>query len=230
MRILFRWQKLSLFSFFSAIVMFIGVSISFASENNYENNVFENNMDSWLIGTWTVLQVQIEQGGQIIVFPNHGATLSILDSGSFKYDYTSESNGERVTDIDVGDQISPTRTSPVATCKMVETGESIGHIFAYKDSTVYGMQDRQMLVNFFPTHSTKPEVRCAGSDKIISNAVTPSLGMAKPSGSNEGGPYVAYYYNVDMTNEATRDLEIWTIGDDPVRIRYYLRKSDGLVN
>ena len=191
----------------------------------------ENQMDPALVGTWTVLQVQIEQGGQTIVFPNSGATLSILNSGSFREDYSTESNGPRATDIAVGDLVSPTILSPAATCKMVTTGEAIGVLAAYWEEASGTMEAPEIRVSISPAASTRPEVRCAGSSEIIGNMVTPALGMGRPSGNGNAGPYVAYAYMLDRDNftdapNAFTDLEIWSVSTDPVRTRYYLRKVE----
>ena len=191
----------------------------------------ENQMDPALEGTWSILQVQIEQGGQTIVFPNSGATLSILDSGSFREDYSTESNGPRATDIVVGDLVSPTRLSPVSTCKMVTTGEAIGVLSAYWEEATGTMDAPEIRVSISPAASTRPTVRCAGSSEILGNMVTPALGMGRPSGNGDAGPYVAYSYMLDRDNftdspNAFTDLEIWSVSDNPVRTRYYLRKVE----
>ncbi len=225
MRIFYYLNVKHIISFLGVIVLFLSPNIVMASGSSGGVNEFENDMDPLLIGTWNILQVQIEQNGQVRIFPIHGATLSFLDSGSFKYDYTSESNGPRATDIAIGDQISPTVTSPVATCKMVATGEAVGHITAYKDATS-DSGERHMFAYISLGETTRPEVRCQGSADIITNATTPPIGAGRPSGVNINGTFIAYQYKIDVNNSAITDMEIWSVFDSPVRTRYYLRKID----
>ncbi len=215
----------NIISFLGLTMLFLVPNIALASENAGNNNQFENDMDPQLIGTGNILQVQIEQNGKVKIFPVHGATLSFLDNGSFKYDYTSESNEERASDIAIGDQISPTVTSPVATCKMVATGEAVGQITAYKDATS-DSDERHMFAYISLGETIRPEVRCEGSADIITNATTPPIGAGRPSGVNINGTFIAYRYEIDMNNSAITDMEIWSISDNPVRVRYYLRKFD----
>ncbi len=193
--------------------------------------MLENDMDPILIGTWTILQVQIEQSGQAIVFPSSGATLTILDSGSFKQDYSSESNGPRPIDIAAGDFVTTVTRSPVSTCKIEASGEIIGHLGAYWEGFGGTLDTPQLRVSIFPDASTRPQVRCAGSSEVLGNMVTPAIGMAPPSGTGEAGPFVAYSYIIDRddftdTPNAFMDLEIWTVSTSPVRTRYFLRKVD----
>lgn len=180
-----------------------------------------NQMDPALIGNWKILQVQIENpAGQVLVFPLFGSILSFLDSGSFKLDYSSESNGERPTDIVAGQFISPTTQSPISTCKIEASGEVIGVIRVGLEES--NNQNIEMKVTLDPSASTKPEIRCAGSAEIRGNMVTPPIGAGRTVGIGSDMPYVPYYYTIDQNSLS--DLEIWSTSNNPVRVRYYLRK------
>ncbi len=182
-----------------------------------------NQMDPALIGDWRILQVQIENpAGQVMVFPLFGSILSFLDSGSFKLDYSTENNGERPTDIVAGQFISPTVQSPISTCKIEATGEAIGVIRVGIDAS--NNQNIEMKVTLDPDASSKPEVRCAGSAEIRGNMVTPPLGAGRTVGIGGDMPYVPYYYSIDLNSLS--DLEIWSTSNNPVRVRYYLRKVE----
>lgn len=191
-----------------------------------------NNMDPALIGTWNVLQVQLEgSAGQVMVFPTHGAQVTWLDSGSFKVDYTLETNGPRATDIVAGEMVSPTTATPVSTCKMQITGEAIGVVQVYwKENS--GQEAPEMRARLDMSASTRPEVKCEGFSEVIGNMVTPPVGAGRAMGIGTGDPYVPYYYAIDLDNYSSTgpneftDLEIWSVSDNPTRVRYYMRKID----
>ena len=180
-----------------------------------------NQMDPALVGDWKILQVQIENpAGQVMVFPLFGSVLSFLDSGSFKLDYSTESNGERPTDIVAGQYVSPNTQSPISTCKIEATGEAIGVIRVSIDTN--NNQNLGMKVTLDPSASSKPEVRCAGSTEIRGNMVTPPLGVGRTEGIGGDMPFVPYNYTIDANSLS--DLEIWSTSNNPVRVRYFLRK------
>ncbi len=225
--------------FFSIFSVFLIISFSTFPSMGQDVNLdgstphssfIENGVDPTLIGNWEVLQTQIEKDGNVIIFPFHGSTLSILNSGSFKFDYSNETNSARATDIVVGQQISPNRQSPVATCNVKASGDIIGDITAvWQDNSSMNYPELHVIVN--KAASTKPEVRCADSMDIVrGNMVTPSLGMGKPINLGSANPYISYQYMIDRdiyeaeTPNDFKDLEIWSTLDSPVRIRYFLRK------
>jgi len=221
--------------FSSSLVLSFSAVSSVAQEINLDGSTphssfIENGVDPTLVGTWEILQTQIEQGGNAIIFPLHGSILSILNSGSFKFDYTNETNSARTTDIVVGQQISPSMQSPVATCKIKASGDVIGDITAvWQDNSSMEYPELHVIVN--KAASTKPEARCEDSMNIVrGNMVTPSIGMGKPINLGSTNPYVSYQYMIDRdiyeaeTPNNFTDLEIWTTLDSPVRIRYFLRK------
>ncbi len=190
-----------------------------------------NQMDPALIGTWEILQVQIEVNGQGMAFPLQGARISWLDSGSFKEDYSGESNGPRATDIIAGQYIAPSTPSPISTCKIEASGEIIGVVTVnWRDDGT--MNTPEMRVTIDRSASTRPEVKCQGSSEVVGNMVSPPLGAGRTVGIGSDLPYVPYYYAIDLDNftpagpNGFTDLEIWSVSSNPTRTRYFLRKVE----
>jgi hypothetical protein len=210
------------------VVLFVAaalnVNLALASSGTTPHgSEISNQMDPALIGTWDVLQVQIEgAGGLVMVLPTHGAQVTWLDSGSYKVDYQFESNGPRATDISAGEMISPSTASPVSTCKMRINGYAIGaSVVSLAGGTAAGNVELRAKIDL--SASERPEVKCEGSNAVIGNMTTPPIGAGKPTLDADGQPFVSYYYTMDS---ALTNMEIWSVLDNLTRTRYFLRKMN----
>lgn len=161
-----------------------------------------NNVDPALLGSWRMVKGEVHAGNNVLEMRANGRRLSILNSGSFREDYSTEGSEIKPGEIYQGQVFGAgvDRYAPRGTCKMQGSGEIIGHMTQHyemdldKDPPIVGAMTMHVALN--PAASTKPEVACKDRpDKKIGNMVTPPLGYGFTR-TGASGPYVEYYYSV----------------------------------
>jgi hypothetical protein len=198
-----------------------------------------NFVDEAVIGSWRLVKGQVETPAGVLEFRTAGRVLTVLASGSFQEDYSSETSEPRpATDLAEGQVFGAgvDRFAPKATCKIVATGLIIGdmrHAMEVNldfDPPVVDAMTMRIRLNM--SASTRPEVRCQGSPTVVGNMVSPPLGMGFTR-TDATGPYVSYFYRMlplidPVTGAAismTYGLEIWSEPSPAPVIRYYFVRN-----
>jgi hypothetical protein len=198
------------------------------------SEIDENHVDEALVGTWIMVNGQVENAGRILPMRGRGRRLSILASGSFQEDYNSEASSAPTPGLEAGQRFGDgiDAFSPKDSCRMRGEGLSVGHMTHYEevnlDITPPLVDATTMRVVLNKAASIPFKVRCHDSSQVRGNMVTPPLGYgyARTGG---GGPYVEYYYKLHPLFDADGDLvnqwhglEIWSAPSPaPVVARYY---------
>jgi len=197
----------------------------------------DHGMDKALIGKWRLIRAQLEMPGtsKKIAFPAAGRLLTILDSGSFEENFTTETNAPKPSDIASGDYITTTRRSPKNTCKIKATGKIIGHLTARLALKPEKLQAPLIHISLSKAASTKPKVWCKGYEKSLGNMVTTPLGYGRTVGIGTDNPYVPYHYKISAPKNkpasktkvtitsSWHHMEVWSVSAKP-RIRYFYQR------
>lgn len=194
-----------------------------------------NNVDPALVGRWIMVKGQVEVGGNVLEMRANGRVLSILDSGSFQEDFSTEGSQIRPGEIYQGQVFGAgvDRFAPRGTCEIKASGLSVGHMTQHyemdldKDPPIVGAMTMQVVLN--KAASTPLTVACADRPgQKIGNMVTPPLGFGFTR-TGSGGPFVEYYYRVTPLihpSDPTLDqpyfgLEIWSTPSPAPVARYW---------